>query len=231
MRIILVFLLSLVTIAAPASAETRSFGVSGFSRVKVQGPFKVTVATGVPTSVKATGSGAAVANIEARVDGDMLTIAPNASTWSNYSGSKQGPVEITIGTRDLSAVTLNGSGSIAVNKVKAFEFLMTVLGAGSASIADAKVDRLTIGVAGTGDVRVAGMANEINALIKGTSSVDASALTAKIAKLSVDGGGTGAFHVTQSVTANGSGSGLVTLSGNPSCTLKLQGTGSVTGCR
>lgn len=221
----------LLALAAPATAETRSFGVSGFDRIKVQGPFWVTVKTGVAPSAKAVGSGAALANIDVRVDGNLLTVSPNASTWSSYSGDKAGPVEIQIGTHELAAATMLGAGSMTIDRVKAFEFLLTVNGAGSASIANAKVDRLKLGVAGTGQVRAAGEAKDLDVVMKGSASLRVAELKAKDATLAVQGGASAELNVTNTATVTGAGSGLVAFTGNPSCILKVQGAGTVTGCR
>lgn len=229
MRILsLVLLLSL---AAPAAAETRNFGVSGFDRVKVQGPFRVKIVTGVPPSAMATGTGAALANIDVKVESYTLTLSPNASSWTNYSGSKQGPVEVVIGTHELAAAMLTGAGAMTIDKVKGFEFFLTVNGAGSASVGRVDVDRLKLGVAGTGSVTVAGQTKELSAEMRGTTDIDATVLAAKNATINVSGGGTARLHVTESATVTGAGAGLVDFTGNPSCTLRVQGAGTVNGCR
>ena len=218
-------------IASPATAETRNFGVSGFDRIKIQGPFRVKIVTGVPPSAKAIGTGAALSNIDVNVEGYTLTLSPNASAWANYSGSKEGPVEVVIGTHELAAAMLTGAGTMAIDKVKGFEFVLTVNGAGSASVGEMAVDRLTLGVAGTGALIVAGKAKQLTAEMRGTTSIDASALSAKDATVKVNGGGTARLNVTGTANVSGAGAGLVEFLGSPSCTLTVEGAGAVSGCR
>src|ERR1700751_2098974 len=55
------FAVLLLPIAAPVGAETRSFGIASFEKVRVDGPFKVRLTTGVAPFATATGSPAAVA--------------------------------------------------------------------------------------------------------------------------------------------------------------------------
>ncbi|HZU51586.1 MAG TPA: DUF2807 domain-containing protein, partial [Sphingomicrobium sp.] len=47
-------------IASGADGATRNFTVTGFTNVRIEGPYKVRLATGVPPSAKATGSSAAL---------------------------------------------------------------------------------------------------------------------------------------------------------------------------
>jgi hypothetical protein len=65
----------------------------------------------------------------------------------------------------------------------------------------------------------------------GTSSLDAHALTAKNATIGASGAAVAKLAVTNTVKVNGEGAVTVELSGKPSCTLNIEGPGSVTGCR
>ncbi|MFL6744237.1 MAG: hypothetical protein ACJ8E3_09835 [Sphingomicrobium sp.] len=42
-------------LAAPAGAATRNFGIEGFDRIRLEGPFSVKLTTGVAPFAKATG--------------------------------------------------------------------------------------------------------------------------------------------------------------------------------
>ncbi|MGH6659464.1 MAG: GIN domain-containing protein, partial [Sphingomicrobium sp.] len=124
MRIFPAFALVLAC-AAPAAADTRNFGVSGFDRVRVAGPYKVKLTTGVAPFAKATGSAAALERLAVRVDGRTLIIQSNQSGWGGYPGKDGGAVEITVGTHDLTTAALMGAGGLAINRVKGLEFALT----------------------------------------------------------------------------------------------------------
>lgn len=230
MRIFLLAAAALL-IAAPASAETRNFGVSGFTKIRLKAPVRVHLATGVAPFARGTGSSAALQNISIRVESGVLTIGTNQSSWGGYPGKNAGPAEVFIGTHEIESVSLTGAGTIDIDRVKGLDFLLTVQGAGDARIAQVEVDQLTLGVAGTGMISVAGRAKMLDAAIRGSSALEAGSLTVKDMKLVVDGAGSAAATVTNSVKVAGAGSGEIAFAGNPSCQLKLTGTGNITGCR
>ena len=230
MRIFLALILALAW-TVPAAAETRNFGVSGFDRVRIEGPYKVKLATAVAPFARASGSAAALQRLVVRVDGRTLIIQSNQSSWGGYPGKDSGPVEVTVGTHELTTAILVGAGSLAIDKVKAFEFALTVQGAGLAGIGQTDVDRLNLAISGTGSAILSGKARQLAAIVRGLASIQAANLSVTNATIAVEGAGSVAVRVSGSVKVTGSGSGTIALDGNPACTLKVNGAGSVTGCR
>ncbi|HXS49680.1 MAG TPA: DUF2807 domain-containing protein [Sphingomicrobium sp.] len=224
------FIAALSAAAAPASGATRNFEITSFSKVRVDGPYKVTLKTGVAPFASATGSQAALDRIAIDVRGDTLVIRSSLDSWGGYPGQDVGPVEISLGTHDLSAAWLNGSGALSIDKVKGLSFDLSVQGSGVGTIADTNVDQLQVNVVGTASARLAGQAAKMTAVIRGISSLDAAALSTKDANLAADGAGTIAADVTNSVTVNATGPATVRLTGAPSCTLRVAGSAIVSGC-
>src|SRR5215212_1252617 len=101
MRTLLSAALLALTLAVPASAATRNFGVSGFEKIRVDGPFKVRLSTGVAPFAQASGSAAALDRVSLEVRGNTLVVQTSASSWGGYPGQQGGPVEITVGTHEL----------------------------------------------------------------------------------------------------------------------------------
>jgi hypothetical protein len=231
MRTHLPLFLALAAIAAPAAAETRNFGVSGFDKVRVDGPFKVRLTTGVAPFARATGSARAIDQVALDVRGQTLVVHANQSSWGGYSGDTIGTVEIAIGTHELSAAWLNGSGSLDINAVKGLSFDLSVQGSGGAAIAKADVDQLRVNVIGTANASLGGRAGKMTAIVRGGSSLDAAGLTAKDAMIGAEGAATVKAAVTNEVTINGSGTATITLTGDPACTVRASGSTSVSGCK
>lgn len=218
--------------AAPAGAATRNFGVSGFDRIRVDGPFKVRLATGVaPFAVATGGSAAALDSVAIDVQGRTLVVRTNRSTWGGYPGEARGPVEISIGTHDLNAAWLNGSGSLAIDKARGLSFDLSVQGAGSASIGSVAVDQLKVSISGTGTASVAGAAPRLTAIVRGISTLDAAGLVARDATIGAQGPATVRLTVTNSAKIDAQGAATVELAGRPGCTVKATGSASVSGCR
>ena len=217
--------------AAPASAATRNFGITGFEKVRVDGPFKVKLTTGVAPFASASGSPAALDRVAIDVRGDTLVVHSDVDSWGGYPGKDVGPVEISLGTHELSAAWLNGSGSLSINRVSGLTFGLSVQGSGVGEIGDARVDQLNVSVLGSASARLAGQAGKMTAIIRGISALDASALSTKDATLGAEGAATISADVSNSVTVDASGPATVRLAGAAACTLKVSGSASVTGCR
>ncbi|MGE5562256.1 MAG: GIN domain-containing protein [Bacillota bacterium] len=228
-----IFLLAaaIAATSAPAGAATRNFGIQDFQKVRVEGPFKVRLATGVAPFARASGSPAALDRVAIDVRGDTLVVHSNLDSWGGYPGRDVGPVEVSIGTHDLSAAWLNGSGAISIDRVKGLKFDLSVQGSGTGEIGRADIDQLNVSVVGTANARLSGEAAKMTAVIRGISSLDASALATKDATLGADGAATVAANVSNSVTVDATGPATVKLSGGPACTLRVSGSASVSGCR
>jgi hypothetical protein len=218
--------------AAPADGATRNFGVSGFDRIRVDGPFKVKLATGVaPFATASGGSIAALDSVTIDVQGRTLVVRSNRSSWSGYPGEAKGPVEISIGTHELNAAWLNGSGSLAVDKAKGLSFDLSVQGAGSASIGSVAVDHFKVAISGTATASVAGTAPKLTAIVRGISSLEAAGLVSKDAIIGAQGPATIRANVSNTAKVDAQGAATIELAGRPACTVKAAGSATVSGCR
>jgi hypothetical protein len=230
MRTHLPFFFALVAVAVPASAATRNFGVNGFDRIRVDGPYKVHLTTGVAPFASANGSPAALDRVAVEVQGRTLIVHANQS-WGGYPGQDLGPVEITVGTHELTSAWLNGAGSLHIDKVKALTFDLSVQGSGLLGIDRADVDQLKVFIAGTGSAKLAGRSGKMTAILRGNSSLDAAELVTKDAAIGADGPATVNANVTNSAKVDASGVATISLTGTPACTNRLTGSATVSGCK
>ena len=222
---------TLAALAAPADSATRNFGITGFTKIRVDGPFKVSLATGVAPFARASGSGPALDRVEIDVRGDTLVVHSSASSWGGYPGADPAPVEVSLGTHDLTNALLNGAGSLVIDRVKGLTFALLVQGSGRAEIALAQADQLTVSLVGTGSAKLSGQAKRLTTLVRGISTLDAAGLAAPTATIAAEGAATIDANVTDSATIQASGPATIRLTGSPSCTLKATGSTSVSGCR
>ena len=231
MRTHLSLLLATVLLASPAAAASRNFGITGFDRLRVDGPFRVRLGTGIAPFASASGDSAALDRVDIRVEGRTLIVRSNQSAWGGYSGQSTGPVEINLGTHELTAAGLNGSGSLAIDKVRALTFDLSVQGSGAAAIAKADVDQFRIAVGGTASAKVAGRAGKLSVVVRGMATLDSTGLATKDATIAAEGPATVAANVSNAAEISGSGVATVTLTGGPACITRLAGSASVSGCR
>ena len=231
MRTFLIPALAMLALAAPANAASRNFGITSFDKVRVEGPYKVILTTGVAPFAKASGSAPALDKIAIEVRGNTLVVHSNLNAGGGFPNRDVGPVEISLGTHDLSAAWMSGAGTLAINKVHGLSFDLSAQGSGAIGVGQVDVDQLNVSVVGTSSAVLAGRSGKVTAVVRGISSLDASALVAKDAKFGAEGAATIKANVTNAVTVDGNGPVSVTLTGKPSCTLRLSGSTSVTGCR
>lgn len=231
MRAFLVAALGASMLASPAAAATRNFGINSFEKIRVDGPFRVTLATGVAPFARASGSPAALDRVAIELRGNTLVVRSSQSSWGGYPGRDSGPVEISLGTHDLTTAWLHGSGALAIDRVKGLSFDLSVQGSGSGAIGQVDVDQLNVNVVGTANATLAGRAGKVTAIVRGISTLDAAGLAAKDATIGADGAATISANVTNAVKVDGSGPATIRLAGRPACTLRVSGSASVSGCR
>lgn len=228
----LVLPVALLSATAPAAAAERNFGVAGYEQVRVEGPFRVTLTTGVAPFARATGSTAALDAVSIEMRGRTMVVRiKRTGSWGGYPGESSGPVEIALGTHDLTSVFLNGSGSLAVDRAKGLNFQLTVIGSGAARIASVAVDQLRVGISGSGSASLGGTAGKLTALVNGIGTLDAAGLETKDATITAQGSATVRLAVTNSAKIDATGASTIEFAGSPACTVKTAGSASVTGCR
>ena len=223
--------LCLASLASPALAEERTLSVTSFDKVRVDGPYKVKVTTGASPFAKVSGSAAAIDGVTIDQQGQTLIIRPNPNSWGSSSNEARGPVEISVGTGALSQAFINGSGSMAIDRIKGLSFGLSVQGSGSAAVADTNVDQLTIGIAGSGNIAIAGKAPKLTAIVRGTSSLDASALMVRDVTVGAEGPAQVRINASGTAKVDARGVASVDIAGGAACTVKSEGSAIVTGCR
>ena len=205
--------------AAPAAADERTYSVTDFDRVQVEGPYRVTLVTGRPSRAVAIGSREAIERVSVEVQGRTLRIRPNRSAWGGYPGDKVGPVRIEASTRDLRAGTVTGSGALAVDRAEGLRLDFSVSGSGGIDVAQVEADRLVVGLLGSGRTTLGGAAKTMVATIQGSGDLDAAALKVEDLQLTADTAGTVAVRAARTAKVTAIGPGDVTVAGTPSCTL------------
>ena len=230
MRTFLIGVLATAALAAPAAGATRNFGIESFTKIRVEGPYKVALTTGVAPFARASGSTNGLDRVEIDVRGDTLVIENNPSAWGGYPGENPGPVEVSVGTHDLNSAALTGAGSITINRVVGLSFALSVQGSGAAQIDNVAADQMEVNLAGTASAKLAGRTMRLTALVRGLSSLEAGKLAAPDAHITADGSATIDANATDTARIDAWGPATIRLSGNPSCTLKITGSTSVSGC-
>lgn len=228
-------LLALLVLAslpmAPAKAATRNFSAPSFDRIRVDGPYQVQLKTDVAPYARANGSAAALDGVSVKLEGRTLIVRANTASWGGYPGEARGPVTIEVGTHDLNTAWLNGAGSLAIDKIRGLSFDLAIQGSGTAKIDHVDVDQMKVGMSGSASARLSGRALKLTAVVRGTSALDGEALRVKDATIGSEGPSIVKLAVSDTAKVNALGLAAVTLTGDPACEVKAQGSATVAGCK
>ncbi|HET9640873.1 MAG TPA: head GIN domain-containing protein [Allosphingosinicella sp.] len=221
--------LALLALAAatPAGAAERTYSVTDFDRVQVDGPYRVTIATGRSSSARAEGSTEALDLVSIDVQGGTLRVRRNRSAWGGYPGDGVGPVTIALTTRDVRNAAVIGSGSLDLDRARGLRVDLTVSGSGRLSVSVVEADNLIVGLLGGGRITLAGRAKQLRATVQGSGDLAASGLTADDAQVASDTAGNVAVAVSRTARVTATGPGDVEIVGSPTCTVEAKGSGQV----
>jgi hypothetical protein len=190
------------TIKGSGILKTESRTLAPFTAIRLDSPANVVIdRTGTQTlSLTADDNLLAFFTSEVR-DGTLyLGVAKDKSFQA-----KSAVFRITMA--DLRAIEIRGSGDVEADHLDG--------------------GTLSVGIAGSGDARLAGRADELTLSIKGSGDIDATRLTAKHAKVIVSGSGDVAVNASDTLDVRLSGSGDVRYLGSPKVTKDVRGSGSV----
>jgi hypothetical protein len=215
--------------AAVASAdEQRSYDLSGFERISVVGPHRVTVSVGPAFSIRAEGPGKTFERTEVVVEDGELKIHPldddrwEREEWRNYEGAT-----FTVTLPRLEGATMVGSGLISVDRIDGDAFAGSVAGSGDLEIAALSVNRANLSVAGSGDLLARGKARRADVSIAGSGNLRGHDLASDDASISVAGSGNVELTVNGGADVSVVGSGNVEVAGTARCTVSRIGSGNV----
>jgi len=226
-RLVLAGLL-LGSLPATAATPTRGYTVIGFDKIRVDGPFDVTVRTGLAPSARATGSTAALDRISISAQGSTLVIKPDNTAWGGYPGGAIGKVSVAVTMAGLSSVVLAGSGRVTIDRAKGQALELGLGGGGLITIGAVAVDRVNLTLTGAGIVTLAGRADLARVVLRGAGNLAAEGLTVRRADIVSAGAGAITLTATETAKVTAAGTGDVTVLGKAKCTVEATGAGNVT---
>jgi len=222
--------LALFVVAAPAVAADRSFTVTSFDRIRVEGPFDVRLTVGnAGQSAKASGQPDVLANLNIEVQGTTLVVRKGTGGWGERGGAGGGPAPvITLVTSNVRAVAVIGGGKLTASgtlRGQRLDFQTT--GAGSIDARGIDSDELSVTVLGTGTVALAGKSNRARLLTNGSGTIMALPLTVSDLIVRLDGPGETQATARFTADVTSTGLGRVVVAGNAKCTTKAQAGGPI----
>ena len=220
--------LALLTAGAAPAPEERRIMLTGFDRIRVDGPFEVRVVAG-PPSATVSGDRRAIERVNIRNQGDVLVVGVSTATWDGWR-DKEGVAAITIAVPRLRAASINGGGKLEIGDISGQRVDLGVNGAGSLTVRNLAADQLATTLTGTGIVRLdAGTVRTARFTSYGAGSIEAAGVA--VYDLTVHSQSAGNSRFTARFTASVStlGTGSVRVEGNAACRLAGPGPASCAG--
>lgn len=209
---------------APAQAADRSFVMSAFDSVVVIGDAAVTIRTGASPAANASGAQADLDQLRFTRNGTQLIVRVQRAALGSAQRGTQ-PLTITLTTRNLDRVRLEGTGAIAIDRIKAQRASLALIGAGAISVGMLDTDILTVGIAGNGKISLgAGKAGKARVEQNGGGTLEAASFSAGTLDVVHNGPATSRISANGRATLFGSGAGLIEVGGKPDCQIKQSGT-------
>ena len=214
--------LAFFLLAASAAPQEKVFLVTGFERVRVDGPFTVEIVRG-PTHASATGDARLLDRLDIHVDGTTLVVGAGAEGWNLARGETTGSPRIVLTAPALRGLLVNGGGQVKVADMRGARVDVALSGSGSIQVATLQSDDLNLTLTGTGTIALGGTARRARVRSNGAGAIDGSKLQAGDATIVSETSGDMQIGVRFTTRIFALGLGRVTILGTPQCTISGPG--------
>lgn len=206
---------------------TKNRKISDYDEIKVKGGLDVALVSGNEGDIEIQGESNLIEYIVTEIDGDILKIYVKKGYWLKPSRGKK--LIITVPFKDITHVTLSGSGDInSSDVIKASDFKTAISGSGDINLV-VEANNVWGQVSGSGDLFLKGSAESFNGAVSGSGDLQAYNLKSKDVTATVSGSGDIEVMAISSLKARVSGSGDIFYKGDPQKEdKKISGSGDIT---
>lgn len=215
---------ALLAPASPPEAEKRLM-LTGFDRVRIDGPFTVTVTAGSSASGRVVGDPAAVDAVQVRVDGQTLVVAPTRDDRGRPEKASARPLAIELSSDRIVGAAVRGAGRLRVDRMTGPRVDVALTGDGSIEVGAVDATQFSAMVIGAGKLTLAGRGGQGRFMVNGPGTVDAANLAIDTLLVRSEGAGGGSYRARYTADVTALGSGAVSVEGTPKC--RTQGTATV----
>ena len=203
---------------------TKTHNTSDYDAIKVVGFMDVYLEKGK--------EGAIVVKTDENIHEYIIIESNNGTlvikTKKGVSISTKKGVHITVPFKEISELTLTGSGDVLTNDtIKSDSFDVNLTGSGDV-ILDIEANTIDAKITGSGDMKIKGKTTNLEVKLSGSGDFWGSSLISKNTQVYVSGSGDAKVHASETLKARVSGSGDIQYSGNPkNSDTKVIGSGDI----
>ena len=199
---------SLTSIRGNGNVKQQNFSLNNFKTVSVSGDWTVEITQNVTSSVTVDADENLFDYLDIRVDGSHNLHIGFKKGYAISNAHCKASITMPILTQ------LTASGSIT-GEIKSFNNMsgkamsIAISGSGDITANGIKVKELALEISGSGDFKATGKAQTFTGSISGSGNIKAVDLETEKANISISGSGSAEVWVTDSLTADISGSGKI----------------------
>jgi Putative auto-transporter adhesin, head GIN domain len=183
--------------------KTESRQVSGFTKIDLAGSGEVTIDQGPAELLTIEADDNVLSALTSDVSGSTLKLGTKPRTTVRT----RTPIRYRVTVKDLTGVSLSGSGSVTAKGLQLRAF---------------RAD-----ISGSGTVNISGSADTQNIQLSGSGRYGAGELTSQEVTAEISGSGEVTVAVSRRLKVDISGSGTVTYSGDPTIEQDISGSGKL----
>lgn len=197
--------------------------VSGFDKVSLQGSGDILLSQGSEEGLTIEADDNLMEYITTEVRNGELVIAFK----DNVSLQTTRDIRYHLKVKDLSSISVSGSGDINADAFKTDALRVAVSGSGNVKIDNLDVNRLDIQSSGSGNYDLRGKAGAADVTISGSGKYLAGDLETGDTSITIGGSGEAMVWANTNLKVQISGSGDVSYYGTPSISQSISGSGDV----
>jgi len=157
-------------------------------------------------------------------DNELVIRSKEGAKFHSFILNKSPKYYVTV--KDLTEVTLSGSGSIKSDGITSDSFKVTLSGSGNIDL-ELEAKELTATISGSGSIDLSGEVQKQDVTVSGSGGYQARSLDSEECMASIPGSGSITLTVSDKLDAEITGSGDISYYGNPEVTEKISGSGNI----
>ncbi|WP_111307596.1 head GIN domain-containing protein [Confluentibacter sediminis] len=199
---------------------------SEYDGIKCVGSFDYILVSGSEGHIKIEGEENLLDYIITETKNNTLIV--KVKEHANISPSENKTIKVTIPFKEISSVSLTGSGDLWNNDIiNASNFDVLLNGSGDVTI-DIQATSVKANLSGSGDLKLKGQTSNLEAKLTGSGDFNSFNLQANNTDVTVAGSGDAKVFSTEKLKARVAGSGDIVYKGNPKKEdTKVAGSGSI----
>jgi hypothetical protein len=227
MRCLLLSLVLLV-VAAPAAAADRTYSITSFDRIRIDGPYDVRLTVGGSPRAVASADPDVLDDLDVRVEGSTLVVGSSLDDRQEQNAVAHAAPIITLSTPDLRSASVIGGGKLAIDgKIKTQRLDLQLNGSGALGVSGVQTDELYATLLGSGAIALSGTTNRARLVTSGPGTFAATPLTVRDLTVRLDGTGETDATARYTAAATSTGLGRIVIQGDATCTVNAQAGGPI----